>query len=76
VSNYKCGRCFRTYDDLQAFGAHPCAGENPMLAALGGVIALPEFTIDLARTVDEHIELQNIKNAVDRLEDGLRQGDL
>jgi hypothetical protein len=76
VNSYKCGRCFRTYVDLQDFGAHPCAGENPMLAAFSGSISLGEYTIDLTKMVEDAIEQQQVRTAVDKLEDGLRNGDL
>jgi len=47
-----------------------------MVAALSGVISLPDFRIDLGKVVLEKIEEHKVKSAVDRLEDALRQGDL
>ena len=76
MNSYKCGRCFRTYADLQDFGAHPCPGENPMLAALGGSISLGEYRIDLTHLVEEAIKQLDVRTAVDRLENGLRNGEL
>lgn len=76
MPKYKCGRCPFSSDDLQQFGAHPCVGDNPMVAALSGVISLPDFRIDLGKVVLEKIEEHKVKSAVDRLEDALRQGDL
>jgi hypothetical protein len=61
---------------LQQFGDHSCAGDNPVLAALGVVISLPGFTIDLRKLVLEKIEQHKVNTVVNSLEDALRQGNL
>jgi hypothetical protein len=76
LSKFKCGKCFQGYDDLQAFGDHVCPGENPFLAALGGVIGLGEYSIDLTKCVEESIQQSKVKRAIDSLEDGMRRPEL
>jgi len=76
LKKYQCGRCPFGSDDLEEFGAHICVGANPMLAALGGMISTPEFTIDLTMAVKESIEQRRVQTAVDGLEDALRRGEL
>jgi hypothetical protein len=76
VRKYKCGRCSFGSDDLQQFGDHPCTEDNPVLAALGVVISLPDFTIDLGKLVLEKIEQHKVNSVVNSLEDALRQGNL
>jgi hypothetical protein len=76
LKKYQCGRCTYGSDDLEEFGAHICVGANPMLAALGGVISTPWFTIDLTQAVKESIEQHRVQAAVDGLEDALRRGEL
>jgi hypothetical protein len=75
VSKYKCGRCFQGYDELQAFGDHLCPGENPFLASLGGAIRLGEYSIDLAKCVEEAVQQDNVRRAIESLEDGMRHPD-
>lgn len=76
MSKFKCGKCYRGFEELQAFGDHLCAGENPFLAALGGgVINLGEYSIDLAQSVEESLHQHKVKKAIDNLEDGIRRAD-
>jgi len=76
VRKYQCGRCPYGSDDLEEFGAHICVGANPMLAAFGGMISTPEFTIDLTMAVQEQIEQRRVQTAVDDIESALRRGEL
>jgi hypothetical protein len=76
LSKFKCGRCFRGFDELHAFGDHVCPGENPFLAAFGGVIRLGEYSVDLVQCVEESAQQQKIKRAIENLEDGMRRTDL
>lgn len=76
MNKYVCGRCHQGFDDLQIFGDHPCPGYNPVVAALCNVINLCEHSIDLPKTVKEAVERQRVEDAVRKLEDNLRRGDL
>jgi len=76
MSKYVCGRCHQGFDDLQVFGDHPCPGNNPVLASLLRVCNLGEYSIDVARTVDDAVKRQRFKAAMRTLEDDLRRGDL
>jgi hypothetical protein len=73
---YLCGRCRQGFDDLEVFGEHPCPGENRALASLRRTFTIGGFRMDLAEMVDEAIEKQQLRDAVDGLEDHLRRGDL
>lgn len=75
LSKFKCGRCFQGYDDLQAFGDHLCAGENPFLASLGGVIRLGEYSIDLTTCLEEAVQQHKVQRAIENLEEGMRRFD-
>jgi hypothetical protein len=76
MRKYVCGRCYKGYDDLGAFGDHGCTGFNPFLAALGGSINLPDFSIDLSETISQALEKHEIDSAISKLEGDLRRGDL
>jgi hypothetical protein len=74
LSKFKCGKCFQGYEELQAFGDHVCAGENPALAAFSavGVIRLGAYTVDLTKCVEEALRKTKINRAIEDLEDGMR----
>jgi hypothetical protein len=70
VGKYKCGRCFQEFDELQAFGDHPCPGENPFLSL--GVIRLGAYSIDFRKLVEDAIEQDKVRRAIEDLEDEIR----
>jgi hypothetical protein len=77
LSKFKCGKCFKGFEELQAFGDHACVGDNAFLAALGngGTINLGEFSIDLSACVEESIHQHKVKSAIENLENGFRRSD-
>lgn len=76
TSKFSCGKCFRGFDELQAFGDHLCAGENPFLAALGGgVINTGEYAIDLKAGAEEYMHQHRVQRTIKGLEDSIRQTD-
>lgn len=70
MSKYKCGKCFQGYDDLQEFGDHPCRGENPFLSL--GVMRLGAYSIDFRKLVEDAIEQDRVRRAIDDLENKIR----
>lgn len=76
VSKFKCGKCFQGYDELQAFGDHPCPGDNAFLAAVSGIkIRMPGFTMDFTAVIAEALRRKNIESAIANLEKDIRQTD-
>jgi hypothetical protein len=76
TSKFTCGKCFRGFDELQAFGDHLCAPENPFLAALGGgVINMGEYSIDLKAGAEEYVHQHKVQRTIKSLEDSIRRPD-
>lgn len=75
LSRFKCGKCFQGYDELQAFGDHLCAGDNPILASLGPVLNLGWYSIDLTKCFEESVQRDKVEQAIEGLERGMRRSD-
>jgi len=78
LSKFKCGKCFQGYEELQVFGDHVCAGENPVLAAFSavGVLRLGAYSIDFSKCVEEAVQKNKVERTIENLEDSMRRTDL
>ena len=71
-----CGKCHQGFDELQAFGDHACHGENQVLLRLRRVIDIGGCRVDFGAMIDNAVRKNDLRLAVEGLEDSLRRGDL